>query len=142
MRISDERYKSFRGCLISAIDSNLPNIQGPANGVISLLTHCGATCVVGDNGVMITDTESGLTANLTQGSDAAFRRSINDYASRLIMAALASRVNDAKAGRKDMIGITSVADRNATFSVRKTATYARIEKDCKEYIHPTPLTMH
>jgi len=98
MRISDERYKSFRDCLISAIDSNLPNIQGPANGVISLLTHCGATCVVGDNGVMTTHTESGLTTSLTQGSDAAFRRSINDYASKHILAALASRANGAKAG--------------------------------------------
>ena len=39
-----------------------------------------------------------------------------------------------------MIGITSVVDRNATFSVRKPAIYARIEKECKEYIDKQPNT--
>ena len=37
-----------------------------------------------------------------------------------------------------MIGITSVVDRNATVSVRKPAAYARLKKDCKEYIDKQP----
>ena len=72
LRISDERYTDFGNRLITALNSNLPNIQGPANGIISLLMHCGATCAVGDGGVHITHTDSGLSTNLTQGSDAAF----------------------------------------------------------------------
>jgi len=138
MSISDERYENFRNCLISAIDNNLPNIQGPANGVISLLAHCGATCEVGAEGIKITHTESGLTTNLMHGSDAVFRKSISDYASRHILASLANRVNGIEAGRKDMVGITSVVDRNATFSLRKPAAYARIKNDCKEYIEKQP----
>ena len=136
LKRSQERYSGFILNLNLAIDSNMPNIQGPAHGFISLLEHCGATCKVEPQGVIITHTDSGQKANLRLGSDAAFRRAINDFATRHILTALADRVNGTSkkyASRKDMIGITSVVDRNATFSTRKPAIYASIAKDSSEY---------
>ena len=82
---SEERYSDFIGNLSNAIECNTPNIQGPAHGLISLLEHCGATCAVKDQGVIITHADSGQFTNLRLGSDAAFRRSISDFATRHIL---------------------------------------------------------
>jgi len=69
----------------------MPNIQGLAHGLVSLLEHCGATCAMDGQGVIITHTSSGQVVDLLLGSDAAFRRAISDFATRHILANLAKR---------------------------------------------------
>jgi len=132
---SQERYSGFLMNRSLAIDSNMPNIQGLEHGLICLFEHCGATCTI------VIHRDSGQTANLTLGSNAAFRRQIDNIATRHILTALANRVNGTSkkhTARKDMIWIIAAIDRNATFSVRKPTVYAHNAKYSSDYLKRQP----
>ena len=96
------------------------NIQGPANGVLSLLSHCGADCELSSGEIIIIQHSTGKRISLCGGDDTTFKRDIADLCTDHVLTALAARVNGEDSQRKDLQGITPKIDLHATLGAHKS----------------------
>jgi hypothetical protein len=131
---SSDRYQLF--CNTLAQTGVLPNVQGPAHGLVSLLHGCGCEHEITKDGIYITNTFTGVKINMQKGSRAAFARFVHRAVQRQTLEDLKVRVHaidpEGKPGRKDLLGITGCLDFHAIFAA---SAKSKVKQFCEKHQH-------
>ena len=133
LKYTNHRYQDFMETVDRTKSSGM-NVQGPANGFLSLLAHCGADCELSSGEIVIIQYSTRKRNNLCSGDDTTFKRDISDLCTEHILAALADRVNGENSQRKDLQGITPKIDLHATLGAHKFNAHECL-KGAAETIH-------